>query len=137
VRVAGSASGGAGSTVLLVEDDGRIASFVTRALAAVGFAVEWVSTGREGLDRVAAGGVAVQILDLGLPDMDGLDVLRALRERGDDVPVIVVTARNDVRDRETAVALGIVTYLRKPFALRELLDAVRASVSADVVPPAE
>ena len=76
---------------------------------------------------MAAGGVAVQVLDLGLPDMDGLDVLRALRERGDDVPVIIVTARNDVRDRETAMRLGIVAYLRKPFALRELLDAVRAS----------
>lgn len=125
--MAGAASGGPAATVLLVEDDGRIASFVTRALSATGYAVEWVSTGQEGLDRVAAGGIAVQVLDLGLPDMDGLDVLRTLRERGDDLPVIVVTARNDVRDRETATALGIVTYLRKPFALRDLLDAVERS----------
>ncbi|OLT23472.1 hypothetical protein BJF78_32200 [Pseudonocardia sp. CNS-139] len=120
---------GAGATVLLVEDDGRIASFVTRALDALGHAPEWVATGRDGLDRVAAGGVAVLVLDLGLPDMDGLDVLRTLRERGDDLPVIVVTARNDVRDRERATALGVVTYLRKPFALRDLLDAVHASVA--------
>jgi two-component system response regulator QseB len=130
----GAAAGAAGPTVLLVEDDGRIASFVTRALAALGFAVEWVATGREALDRVAAGGVDVGVLDLGLPDMDGLDVLRALRERGDTLPVIVVTARNDVRDRETATALNIVTYLRKPFALRELLDAVRSGAGADVSP---
>jgi DNA-binding response OmpR family regulator len=132
--VVGAASGGAGPTVLLVEDDARIASFVTRALAALGFAVEWVATGREALERVAAGGVLVAVLDLSLPDMDGLDVLRALRERGDTLPVIVVTARNDPRDRETATALGIVTYLRKPFALRELLDAVQGSAGAGVAP---
>ncbi|MGQ0576205.1 MAG: response regulator transcription factor [Pseudonocardia sp.] len=111
--------------VLVVEDDPRIASFVTRALSASGFAVEWVSTGGEALARVEGGGVAVQILDLGLPDMDGLDVLRSLRARGDDLPVIVVTARNDQADRETALSLGVVAYLRKPFPLGELLGTVR------------
>jgi DNA-binding response OmpR family regulator len=123
-------------SVLLVEDDPRIASFVVRALGASGFAVDWVATATEGLERLAAGPVAVGVLDLNLPDMDGLELLRRIREDAApvrDLPVIIVTARTDPADRETAQALGVRAYLRKPFPLGELLGAVRAAAegSAD------
>ena len=111
-------------TVLLVEDDPGIASFVTRALAAKGFTVEWTSSGVAALDRVAAGVVDALILDLNLPDMDGVEVLRTLRERGHRFPVFVVTARTDPESREAARALGVAGYLRKPFPLVELLEGI-------------
>ena len=122
--------------VLLVEDDPRIASFVVRALGASGFDVDWVATATEGLDRLAAGHVAAAVLDLNLPDMDGLDLLRAIR--GDasparDLPVVIVTARTDPADRATAVALGVRAYLRKPFPLGELLAAVRDAAGPGAV----
>jgi DNA-binding response OmpR family regulator len=115
-----------GPAVLLVEDDPLIASFVVRCLQALRFPVEWVTTGAEALSRIERGGVHVQILDLGLPDIDGLDVLRILRERGDAVPTIVITARADPAHRTTAIACGATEYLRKPFPLKELVAAVRA-----------
>lgn len=113
--------------VLLVEDDPRIASFVTRALSARSLTVEWVDTGGAALTRIEAGGVATVVLDLGLPDMDGLDVLRTLRSQGSELPVVVVTARNDPADRSTSESLGVRHYLRKPFPLAELLAAVTAA----------
>jgi DNA-binding response OmpR family regulator len=119
------------ATVLLVEDDPRIASFVTRALATLGLECEWVQTGEEALARIGQGGIDLQILDLGLPDMDGLDVLRQLRGNGSNLPVVVVTARSDLQDRATAFDLGVTGYLRKPFPLSELLGLVRASVSPE------
>lgn len=118
--------------VLLVEDDPRIASFVVRALSASGFDVDWLGTATEGLERLAAARPAAAVLDLNLPDMDGLDLLRAIRQ-GDpatrDLPVIIVTARTDPADRATAAELGVRAYLRKPFPLGELLAAVREAAA--------
>lgn len=121
-------------TVLLVEDDPLIASFVVKALGKWGYDAEWVVKGQDALARVAEGGVDLQLLDLGLPDIDGLEVLRTLRERGSGVPVIVVTSRTDPKDKATALALGVDDYLMKPFALTALLEAVRASLSSRVAP---
>lgn len=115
--------------MLVVEDDARIAAFVIKALRAVGFEVEWVMTGGEALARMAQGGIDAQILDLGLPDIDGLDVLRILRDQGNAVPVIVITARADPGHRTSALALGATEYLRKPFPLRDLLASVQACVA--------
>ena len=115
--------------VLIVEDDPRIADFMRRGLRASGFAVEWVETGAVALERIVAGGVAVQILDLGLPDIDGLELLRELNERGAAVPTVVVTARSDPRYRVQAQELGAQTYITKPFAWADLLAAVRAEVA--------
>jgi two-component system response regulator QseB len=112
--------------VLIVEDDDRIASFVTRGLRAHGFQVEWVTTGEEAVARIEAGGVDVQILDLGLPDINGLEVLRRLGAAGASVPAVIVTARSDPRDRREALALGADHYLTKPFAWADLLAAVTA-----------
>jgi DNA-binding response OmpR family regulator len=72
--------------------------------------------------------VDLQLLDLGLPDIDGLEVLRQLKERGDRVPVIVITSRSDPADRAIAEDLGVNAYLTKPFPLAELIALVGATV---------
>lgn len=129
---AGAASDPA--TVLLVEDDPKIASLLTKGLRRQGFQVDWVSTGREAIARLDRGGVDLQLLDLGLPDIDGLEVLGEMRERSIDVPVIVVTGRSDPRDRAIALSLGVRAYLTKPFAWAELLATVRATLYPTVSP---
>jgi DNA-binding response OmpR family regulator len=116
-------------TVLLVEDDERIAGFIIKGLRASGFAPEWVTTGAEALDRIGAGGVDVQVLDLGLPDMDGLDVMRHLNAHRKTPPTVVVTARTDPKDRRAALDLGVRTYMTKPFPFAKLVSAVRECVA--------
>jgi DNA-binding response OmpR family regulator len=115
-------------TILVVEDDPRIASFLDKGMRIAGFNVIWVTTGADALARLEDGGIDLELLDLGLPDIDGLEVVRQARERGVDVPVIVVTARTDTRDRATALALGVKAYLTKPVARAELLAAVDAAL---------
>jgi DNA-binding response OmpR family regulator len=122
------------ATVLLVEDDPKIASLLTKGLRREGLQVDWVSTGEESLARLGEGGVALLLLDLGLPDVDGLEVLREMRERGMDVPVIVVTGRSDPRDRAIALSRGVRAYLTKPFAWAELLATVRAALAPTASP---
>jgi DNA-binding response OmpR family regulator len=120
--------------VLLVEDDPRIASFVTRALGASGLTVQWVATAGEGMERLRMGRPAVAVLDLNLPDLDGLDLLRSVRSTlpwGSELPVIIITARTDPADRAVAEELGVRAYLRKPFPLGELLAAVRTAAGLD------
>ena len=119
-------------TVLIVEDDPRIVDFMRKGLVASGFDVEWVTTALEAADRIALGGVDVQILDLGLPDMDGLILLKDLADAGRLTPTVVVTARSDPRDRREALALGARHYLTKPFAWSEFLAAVRESTGVPV-----
>jgi two-component system copper resistance phosphate regulon response regulator CusR len=125
------------ATVLLVEDDPKIASFLNKGLRREGFHVDWVTTGEEAISRLEDGGVDLQLLDLGLPDIDGLEVLRELRKRGMDLPVIVVTARTDPRDRATALSLGVSAYLTKPFPWTELLAAVRDALGKSLSPHPE
>ncbi|MFL5736574.1 MAG: response regulator transcription factor [Actinomycetota bacterium] len=110
--------------VLLVEDEERIAAFVGKGLRANGFDVDVQCTGRGALS--AARDSDLVVLDLGLPDIDGLDVLRHLRQDGSQVPIVVLTARGDVDDRVRAFELGADDYVPKPFAFRELLARVRA-----------
>ncbi len=112
--------------ILIVEDDPRIASFMNKGLKAAGYLVEWVTTGAEALGRIRAGGVSVQILDLGLPDIDGLVLLRDLTSVKAAVPTVVVTARTDPRDRREAMSLGARFYLTKPFAWAELMSSVKS-----------
>jgi DNA-binding response OmpR family regulator len=110
--------------VLVVEDDPKIASMLAKGLRAKGFEVETAATGAGALARVEAGGVDLQLLDLGLPDMDGLRVLARMRERGQDVPVIVITARSDPSHRDTAIDLGVADYFTKPFGWKQLWAAI-------------
>jgi DNA-binding response OmpR family regulator len=114
--------------LLVVEDEERIASFLAKGLRAHGYSVEWVSSGREALRRVTRPDISLVILDLGLPDLDGLAVLAGLRERGSTVPVLVLSARARVDDRVKGLDLGADDYLAKPFAFEELLARVRANL---------
>jgi two-component system, OmpR family, response regulator len=112
--------------VLVVEDEARVASFLVKGLEAHGYAVEHVATGTEALDRIRAGEPDLILLDLTLPDVDGLDILRRVREGGTVVPVIILTARGDVDDRVQGLEVGADDYLTKPFAFDELIARLRA-----------
>jgi two-component system copper resistance phosphate regulon response regulator CusR len=112
-------------TVLLVEDEDRIASFVTKGLGARGFEVRRVATGAE-THAAVSDEVGVVVLDLGLPDVDGLEVLRRLREQRPRLPVVILTARGDVEDRVRGLDLGADDYVAKPFAIDELAARLRA-----------
>ena len=112
--------------VLVVEDEGKIASFIVKGLSGAGYETEHVTTGGEAIERAA--GADVMVLDLGLPDTDGLDVIRAIRERDLETQVIVLTARAELADRVQGLELGADDYLVKPFAFEELLARIRARV---------
>ena len=111
--------------VLLVEDEDRIASFVEKALRRRGFDVRRVVTGGEALGAVSSS-VDIVVLDLGLPDIDGLDVLRALRKSWTSLPVVILSARGDIDDRVVGLDLGADDYVPKPFAIDELVARIRA-----------
>jgi two-component system response regulator QseB len=115
--------------VLVVEDDPRIATMLEKGLRARLLDFETVRSGAEAVARINAGGVDVQLLDLGLPDMDGLEVLRLLRDSQRSVPVIVITARSDPHDRQMALDLGVAEYLTKPFDWAQLWAAIDACVA--------
>jgi DNA-binding response OmpR family regulator len=112
--------------VLLIEDEERIASFVSRGLRQHGYDVRCAGSGAEAGPEIAHADLVV--LDLGLPDIDGVDVLRSLRARRRQLPVIVLTARAEVEDRVLALDEGADDYLVKPFAFEELLARIRARV---------
>ena len=111
--------------ILIAEDEERIAAFVAKGLRTAGYEATAVTTGDDALGRVRAGGVDLVILDLGLPDLDGFQVLRRLREAGHTLPVIVLTARSSVTDTVTGLESGADDYMAKPFRFEELLARVR------------
>src|SRR5690242_15082497 len=115
-------------TLLIVEDEERVASFLDKGLRAHGYTVEWAQTGQDALRRLTGPGISLVILDLGLPDLDGLEVLESLRDRGSVVPVLVLSARGRTGDRVKGLNLGADDYLGKPFAFEELLARVRANL---------
>jgi two-component system catabolic regulation response regulator CreB len=112
-------------TILVVEDEASIAETITYALQTEGFVPLWKTTGREALAIIASQPVALVVLDVGLPDMSGLDVCRELR-RQHELPVIFLTARSSEVDRIVGLELGADDYLVKPFSPRELTARVRA-----------
>ncbi|MBA3551724.1 MAG: response regulator transcription factor [Actinobacteria bacterium] len=112
--------------IVVVEDEPRIASFLSKGLKAEGYAVHHAMNGRDGLSLVMNGGVDLMVLDLGLPDMDGSEVLRKLRQVGEQLPVIILTARGEIADRVEGLELGADDYMTKPFAFDELLARIRA-----------
>jgi DNA-binding response OmpR family regulator len=111
--------------ILLIEDDARLAGMVAEYLGEAGFRVTVAAAGRTGLDRLAREPYDALVLDLMLPDMDGLDVCRQLRARS-DTPVLMLTARGDAMDRIVGLEIGADDYLPKPFEPRELLARLRA-----------
>jgi two-component system response regulator QseB len=114
--------------VLLVEDDRMIAEAVRTALDHDGHVTDWVADGAAALGALASSSFDIVLLDLGLPRKDGLSVLRQLRERGDVTPVIIITARDDVRTRVAGLDGGADDYLVKPFDLDELAARMRAAL---------
>lgn len=130
--------------LLVVEDEDRIAAFMVKGLRAQGHVVERAVTGGEALtlaqrcdgSEASAGGYDVVLLDLGLPDLDGLEVLATLRRRGVGTPVVVVTARQEDTDRECARRLGAEDYLVKPFVFHDLVASVEQAARMDGAPAA-
>lgn len=116
--------------VLVIEDESRIRSFLAHALEADGFAVDCADNGRDGLERALRGTYDLVILDLLLPRLDGLSVLRELRRRSPDLPVVIVSARTDLPTKLRGFDLGANDYLAKPFAVDELLARVRVQLRA-------
>ena len=112
--------------VLLVEDDAMIGDAVVAGLSADGYAVDWVRDGRAAELSIGTHSYALVLLDLGLPARDGLSVLKTVRARKLDVPVLIITARDTVADRVAGLDAGADDYLVKPFDLDELLARVRA-----------
>src|SRR6266540_2394462 len=111
--------------ILLIEDDARLAEMVSEYLGEAGFRVSVARQGRSGLDRLAREPFDALVLDLMLPDMDGLEVCRELRAKS-DVPLLMLTARGDAADRIVGLEIGADDYLPKPFQPRELLARLRA-----------
>ncbi|HSV79023.1 MAG TPA: response regulator transcription factor [Ramlibacter sp.] len=114
--------------VLLVEDDEMIGSSLREALGSHGWSVDWVKDGQLASSALSDGDYACVLLDLGLPKVDGVEVLRKARAGGDTTPVLVLTARDGLDDRVAGLDLGADDYLLKPYELRELLARMRAVI---------
>jgi DNA-binding response OmpR family regulator len=113
------------SRILIVEDEARIASFLRKGLTASGFVTEVAADGGQALRLLRSRGFDLLVLDLGLPDMDGFDLLDELRQVDQRLPVVILTARDSVRDRVAGLEGGADDYLTKPFSFEELLARVR------------
>jgi two-component system, OmpR family, response regulator len=112
--------------VLLIDDDARLAELLDDNLRPQGVALVHAGGGQAGLAALAAGGFDAVLLDVMMPGLDGLSVLRTLRDAGHRVPVIMLTARGDEADRVVGLELGADDYVAKPFSPRELLARLRA-----------
>ena len=112
--------------ILVVEDDKTVGQYVKRGLTEAGFHADLVGDGAEGLRLSAGGHYDMLVLDLRLPALSGLEVLRTLRDRGEDLPVLVLTAQDAVDFKVQALKMGADDYVTKPFSLEELLARVEA-----------
>ena len=112
--------------LLVVEDDPEVREFLLRVIREAAWAADSAETGRRALDLFASVSYDLAVLDVGLPDIDGFEVCRTIRARGDRTPVLVLTARNAVNDRVRGLDAGADDYLAKPFAVSELLARLRA-----------
>ncbi|WNV75129.1 response regulator transcription factor [Geodermatophilus sp. DSM 44513] len=117
------------SRVLIAEDETRIAAFIERGLQANGFTTAVVADGHAAHAAAAGGDFDLVVLDIGLPGMDGFEVLRALRADRVDIPVVVLTARDSLQDTVAALEGGADDYMPKPFRFEELLARVRLRLS--------
>jgi DNA-binding response OmpR family regulator len=119
------------SHILIVEDDSRIVEFLERGLAANGYATTTSTDGAHALTEAMRDDLSLIVLDLGLPDLDGLDVIRTLRGQGVTTPILVLTARGGVDDTIVGLDAGADDYLAKPFRFDELLARVRARLRSE------
>jgi DNA-binding response OmpR family regulator len=114
--------------ILVIEDEPRIMSFLSRAFEAEGFEVDGADNGSDGFERAMRGPYDLVILDLVLPRLDGLRVLRELHRRRPELPVVIVSARSDLPTKLSGFQFGANDYVTKPFAIDELLARVRAQL---------
>ncbi len=114
------------ANVLVVEDDRELRELIRRYLERVGHAVHTSGTGAEALGMLGTGGIDLMVLDLGLPDVEGLELLDAAHGPDSDVPVVVLTARSGVQDRIEGLRRGADDYVTKPFSPTELVLRVQA-----------
>lgn len=119
------------SHILIVEDEARIASFIAKGLGAAGYTTSTVTTAREAIDIAMTGDVSLIILDLGLPDDDGITVATRLRDEQVPIPVIILTARTSVDDTVAGLESGAADYMAKPFRFEELLARVRLRLRSE------
>jgi DNA-binding response OmpR family regulator len=120
--------------ILIAEDESRIASFLEKGLRANGFATAVATTGEDALRLATQDDFELLVLDLGLPDRDGMDVLRELRRRKRTLPVIILTARDSVRETVSGLESGADDYMTKPFRFEELLARVRVRLRGERSP---
>ena len=120
-------SGDLGPLVLVIEDEGPIRKFLRAGLGGQGYRLVDASTGQEGITQAATRGPDLVLLDLGLPDLDGFEVVRRIREWS-QVPLIVLTARGREEDKVRALDSGADDYITKPFSMPELLARMRAAL---------
>lgn len=116
-----------GHSILVVEDEPSIASFVSMYLERAGFAVRKAETGAGAIEQADAEAPSLVILDLMLPDLDGIDVCRRIRQRS-DVPILMLTARDDDIDKIIGLEVGADDYITKPFSMREFRSRVKAAL---------
>ena len=122
------------SRILIVEDEERIASFLEKGLRANGFATTVARDGGAGMGLARTGRYDLLILDIGLPGIDGFQVLQELREGGSALPVVILTARDSVQDTVAGLEGGADDYITKPFRFEELLARVRVRLRGDNAP---
>ena len=116
-----------GAKILLVEDEEKLARVIELELQYEGYEVTKSFSGRDGAERALGGGFDLVLLDIMLPELNGMEVLRRIR-RASDLPVIMLTARDAVQDKVSGLDLGADDYITKPFAIEELLARIRAAL---------
>lgn len=122
--------------ILIAEDETRIAAFIEKGLRSHGFTPTIASDAQTALSLAYAGDFNLMILDLGLPGKDGLEVLEELRGQGEQLPIIILTARDDIHDKLAGLEGGADDYMTKPFRFEELLARIRLRLRSGVTTPA-
>jgi len=115
--------------ILLIEDDPMVGQSLSRAINDAGMLVDWIRDGVNGLAAIESGRYALILLDLGLPRLPGLEVLKSMRTHGNATPLFIITARDEIDDRVTGLDLGADDYLVKPFSFKELMARIRRVIS--------
>ncbi len=123
--------------ILIAEDEPRIAAFIEKGLRANGFATEIATTASDVLSRVMGSEFDLLILDLGLPEKDGLEVLEELRGQGCQIPIVILTARDDIQAKVAGLEGGADDYMTKPFRFEELLARVRLRLRTQSITAAQ
>ena len=114
--------------ILVVEDDLKIAQFISKGLKSSGFAIDHASTGNQGLEMAFSAPYDTLVVDIMLPELDGISLIKKIRAKRNNIPVIILSARNRVDDRVKGLQAGADDYLTKPFAFSELLARIQALI---------